>query len=116
MADQSLNVTKVQFSETMNFIGVPYRNMGEALHITVGTEMTQRYMDHWSPPCGESSQKLGNQEHPAELAYGQLRRLESNPFSSRQLGLFSEATSQHHLSESDSLPCSIAYSEREGPS
>lgn len=40
--------TEVELDESMTFIGIIYRNMGEGL--LTGAEMTQRLMHHLSPP------------------------------------------------------------------
>ena len=45
--DQSTTITKVQLGESIHFIGVTYRNMGEGL--LIGAELTKRQLLHQSP-------------------------------------------------------------------
>lgn len=47
MTDQSPDTTKIQFDESLSFIGVIYRSMDEEL--LTRAEMAQKQLHH--PPC-----------------------------------------------------------------
>ena len=62
-----MNTTKVQLREPMNFIGVPYRSMGEGL--LTEAEMTQRQL-HYPNPRQQwgTAHEAGSLEHTAQAA------------------------------------------------
>lgn len=60
-------ISKAQRGETMSFIGIPYRNMRERLHI--GTETAQSQLYHQSPlQHGWQLTRAGNLVHTAAPA------------------------------------------------
>lgn len=58
MTNQGSDTTHVQLGEPMSFIGVAYRNTGEAS--LIGGETIQRQLCHRSPPQDGWQPKSGN--------------------------------------------------------